>query len=119
VSRTVGAALAALILACGSLPTTSEGVAFLQVQQPLEPALIIGDTLQLHAVALDKSGSPLEVAILWRTPDTTITVEAESGLVTAVSAGNGRVQAVVGNDELVSDFITLQVQEPPAPSRRP
>ena len=118
-SRTVGAALAALSFACGSLPTTSEGVAFLQVERPSDPTLIVGATLQLHAVALDKSGNPLEVSILWRTPDTTITVEATSGLVTAVTAGNGRVQAVVGNDELVSDFITLQVEDPPAPSRRP
>ena len=116
-----GTVLAALLLGCGNLPTTSEGVAFLQVEQPANRTILVGDTLQLRATALDKDGNPLAVAITWRTPDTTVTVEASSGLVIGTAAGTGRVQAVVGADELVSDFITLTVQAPPPPEalRRP
>ncbi len=113
--RAVGAALAVLSVSCGKLPTTSEGVAFLQVEQPATTSIDIGATLQLHATALDKQGNPLDVAISWRTPDSTITVGASTGLVTGVKPGPGRAQAVIGADELVSDFITLTVKAPPAP----
>ena len=114
-SRRGGLALAALLTGCGSLPTTSDGVAFLQVETPTVTSLAVGDTLRLKAVTLDASGAPIVVPILWRTPDTTVSVEAATGLVTALAAGPGRVQAVVGDDELVSDFIVLTVTEPPAP----
>jgi uncharacterized protein YjdB len=119
VSRRVGLALAALLSSCGNLPTTSEGVAFLQVELPPSTTIEVGGTLQMHAAALDKSGNPLEVAIRWRTPDTTITVDASTGLVTGLAAGTGRVQATIGNDELVSDFITVTVKEPSAALRPP
>ncbi|HEV8600526.1 MAG TPA: hypothetical protein VGQ69_14295 [Gemmatimonadales bacterium] len=118
-SRAIGVALAALITFCGNLPTTSEGVAFLQVEKPANTTIELGDSLQLHAVALDKAGDPLDVPILWRTPDTTIAVEATSGLVTTLAPGQGRVQAVVGDDELVSDFIILTVKDTAAAFRRP
>lgn len=111
-------ALAALLVGCASLPTTSEGVAFLQIEQPLNRTLDVGATLQLRALALDKSGNPVAVPVIWRTPDATISVDA-SGLVTALAPDSGRVQAVIGNDELVSDFITILVHEPAGALRRP
>ncbi|HTL05760.1 MAG TPA: hypothetical protein VL241_08445 [Gemmatimonadales bacterium] len=117
-SRAGWGALAALLAGCASLPTTSEGVAFLQVEQPADRTIDVGGTLQLHAVALDKSGRPLDVSILWRTPDTTLTVSA-TGLVTAVAPDSGRVQAVIGDDELVSNFITIIVRDTAAALRRP
>ena len=111
--------LAALLAGCGSLPTTSEGVAFLQIEQPANRTIDVGGTLQLRAVALDKSGNPLDVPILWRTPDTTITISA-TGLVTAVAPDSGRAQAVIGDDELVSGFITIIVHDTTAAAlRRP
>lgn len=116
--RVGGVVLAALLLGCGNLPTTGEGVAFLRVEQPANRSITVGDTLQLHATALDKAGNPLAVAIAWRTPDTTITVDPATGLVIGVAAGSGRAQAVIGADELVSDFITITVQDPAA-LRRP
>jgi len=115
----VGVALAALLGGCGKLSTTSEGVAFLQVQTPAKSTLVIGDTLRLHATVLDRSGDPLDVAISWRTPDTTITLNAATGLVRAVAAGTGRAQAVVGDNELVSDFIVLTVKDTSTALRRP
>lgn len=118
-SRVVGVALAALITFCGNLPTTSEGVAILQVEQPATTTIDLGDSLQLRALALDKAGNPLDVPILWRTPDTTIAVDAASGLVTTLAPGLGRAQAVIGDDELVSDFISLTVKDTAAALRRP
>ena len=118
-NRAVGAALAVLITFCGNLPTTSDGVAFLQVETPASTTIDLGDSLQLRALALDKAGEPLEVPIVWRTPDTTVAVDAASGLVTTLAPGQGRVQAVVGDDELVSDFIVLTVRDTAAALRRP
>lgn len=117
-NRAVGVALAALSSSCGSLPTTTEGVAFLQVEQPANRTINVGDSLQLHALALDKRGSPLDVPIHWRTPDSTITVGETTGLVIGVKPDSGHVQAVIGADELVSDFITVLIKKPAAALRR-
>ena len=103
-----------LMLGCGNIPTTSEGVAFLQVHPPVNKTVAVGGTLQLEAIALDKEGHPLDVAITWRTPDEEISIGETSGLVTGVAVGTGRAQAVVGNDELVSDFVTITVIAAPA-----
>lgn len=115
------AVLAALVSGCGHTPTTPEGVAFLEVAPPTDLTLEIGDTVRFRARALDESGAPLpDILIRWRTPDdTVITIGETSGLVTALGTGSGRVQAVVGDDALVSDFITVSVTAPPAnPARR-
>ena len=116
-----GTALTLLLLAagCGNLPETSEGVAFLQVVQPADRTLEVGDSLQLRAFALDAEGQLLDVAIHWRTPDTTLSVGATSGLVKALFPDSGRVQAYLGDDELVSDFLTLTIKDTAATLRRP
>ena len=111
-------ALALLMLGCGNIPTTSEGVAFLQVHPPVNKTIAVGGTLQLEAIALDKEGHPLDVAITWRTPDEEISIGETSGLVTGVAVGTGRAQAVVGDDELVSDFVFITVTAPSAAPRR-
>ena len=114
------ALLAALLLGgCSNIPTTSEGVAFLEVAPSVTVTIPVGGTVQFFARTLDKSGNPIDVAVHWRTPDTTISIGETSGLVTGVSVGDGRVQAVVGNDELVSDFVVVKVTEPTATARRP
>jgi uncharacterized protein YjdB len=115
--------LAVWAFGCGDLPTTSEGVAVLEVQPPASTTIEVGGTLQFSARTLDQAGNPLEVPVRWRTPDTTISVGETTGLVTGLFPGKGRVQAVVGDDELVSNFVEVTVQEPPAPpgvvARRP
>jgi uncharacterized protein YjdB len=107
--------------ACGNLPTTSEGVAFLELRPPAILTITVGDSLRIGARALDQAGQPVAVVIHWRTPDTTtVSVGDTSGVVTGRAAGTGRVQAVIGDDELVSDFVTVTVQAPaPSPFRRP
>ena len=115
-------AVGVLLSGCGDLPTTTEGVAFLEIRPPTTTTLTVGDSVQFTARALDREGLPLEVAVLWRTPDTTITVGETTGVVTGLLAGTGRVQAVIGDNELVSTFVSLTIVEPPAPNqvlRRP
>ena len=124
-NRAAGAALLALLLGCGNLPTTSDGVAFLEIQPPLSLSLEVGDSLQFVARALDRDGNPLDVEINWRTPDTTISVGTTSGVVTGRFAGSGRIQALIASEAgntknpLISDFFTVTVKEPPAALRRP
>jgi len=118
VSRLRAVVVAALLGGCSSLPTTSEGVAFLEVRPSTPVTIPIGGTFQFTARTLDRAGNPVAVPVHWRTPDTTITVAEASGLVTGAAVGDGRVQAVVGDDELVSDFVIVKVTEPAA-ARRP
>jgi len=114
VKRLRGALLAALLAGCGKLTTTPDGVAYLEIIAPATLTLDVGATLQFAARALDGNGEPVDVQLTWRTPDTTISVD-ETGLVTGLSAGSGRVQAAVGDSQrLVSEFLSVTVKEPPA-----
>ena len=121
------ALIAALIGSCGKLPTTSEGVAFLEVAPPSTRTITIGDTVRFRARALDALGAPIpDVVILWRTPDEAIiSVDESTGLVTGLAAGLGRVQAVIGSvdpkktkEYFASDFVSLTVSEPAGPAAR-
>ena len=104
--------LAASVAACGDLPTTSDGVAFLEIHPPASTTVALGATLQFSALALDKAGNPVDVQVRWRTPDPSISINEASGLVTGVEEGTGRVQAYIGNNELVSDFVLVTVVAP-------
>jgi hypothetical protein len=112
------AVLAALLAGCGSLPVTSEGVAFLQIEQPTVTTLTVGDSVDLRGRAVGPAGELLDVPIGWRTPDPTLEVRVldnRTVRVIALAPDSGRVQAVIGADELVSDFLTFRVAEPPPP----
>ena len=115
------AGLALVVGACGSLAVTDEGAAFLEIIEPPSTTIAVGDTIQFTARTLDKSGAPAEATIHWRTPDTTISVIAETGQVIGRFPGNARVQAVTGTEGpnletfITSDFFTVTVTEPPAP----
>lgn len=106
---------AGLMAGCGNLPTTAEGVAVLEVIPPRSTTLRVGDTLRFSARTFDAAGAPIDVPVTWRTPDTTITIGAGSGIVVGRFPGTGRVQAVVGSEELVSNFVSLTVQAAPSP----
>jgi len=120
------ALIAALIGGCGKLPTTSEGVAFLEVAPPVTRTITIGDTVRFRARALDVLREPIpDVVILWRTPDEAIISVDEFGLVTGLAAGIGRVQAVIGTldpkkpkESFTSDFVSITVSEPPGTAAR-
>lgn len=97
---------------CGNLPVSGDGVVALEVTAPTSLSLRFGQTAQLQARALDSDGEVVPGAVItWATPDTTVTVDEATGLVTAVdSTGAGRVQASVGS--LRSNLITFTLQPP-------
>jgi len=115
------AGLALMVGACGSLALTDEGAAFLEIIEPPSTTVAVGDTIQFTARTLDRSGAPVEATVRWRTPDTTISVIAETGQVVGRFAGTARVQAVTGTEGanleafIASDFFTVTVTEPQAP----
>ena len=95
-----------LIAGCSGLDPDAAGVVSLQVQVPALQTVEVGESLQLTAVALDQDGQPVDAAISWRAPDPTLSVDA-TGLITGVSAGTGRVQALEGS--LASELMTFTV----------
>lgn len=100
------------LMACADMPSAGDGVVELRVERPASTNLVQGTSIQLHATAYGRDGLPADADIVWVTPDSTITVEATTGLVTGVAAsGNGRVQATVGS--LRSEVITFILQPPP------
>ena len=100
----------AVLLGCSSLDEGAAGVVSLEVSAPALQTLEVGEQVQLSAVALNADGEVVDVAVTWRTPDPTVAVDEPTGLVTAVSPGNGRVQAAVGS--LSSDLISFTVLAP-------
>lgn len=97
--------------ACSDLPATGDGVVILEVTTPPSLTLRQGESIALAARALDQQGEEVAVAVIWATPDTTVTV-SETGVVTALTAsGTGRVQAAVGT--LRSNIVTFALQPQP------
>jgi hypothetical protein len=97
-----------LLAACSDLTADNGGVVSLEVQRP-EPATVeVGDTIQLTARALDRNGEPVDATIIWRTSDSTLSVDSTTGRVTGRVANQpGRVQA--SETTLSSQPITLSV----------
>lgn len=103
-----------LLLGCSDLPTTSDGIVELRVAIPRDLSLAPGESATLSARAFDRKGVEVTAAITWATPDTTITVDEATGVVTGVTAtGTGRVQASVGT--LRSNLITFTLVAPTTP----
>jgi hypothetical protein len=95
------------MLGCSDITAGAGGVVELEITSPAVNTLEIGEALQLSARALDKNGNPISVPITWRAADATLTVDETTGIVTGVSAGQGRVQALAGS--LPSPFLTFNV----------
>jgi hypothetical protein len=104
----------AVALGCSNLTEGAGGVVELEITQPALTTIEVGLTLQLSARALNRDGDPVDVPIAWRTPDATLTVDAQ-GLVTGVAPGTGRVQAIAGS--LASALVSLTVVAPVAPGQ--
>jgi hypothetical protein len=85
-----------MALGCSSLTEGAGGVVGLDIRTPELKTIEVGETLPLTALALDKNGNPVAVTITWRAPDPTLTVD-QSGVITGVSPGTGRLQAFVGS----------------------
>lgn len=105
------AVLALLLAGCSDLTSTGKNAVALRVLMPSPAAVEPGDTLPLHAEAIDINGDVIPGAVIyWRTPDTAALAMVDSiGLVTtALSSGTGRVQARHGS--LFSDLQTLTIR---------
>lgn len=101
------AASLALAAACSSLDEGEAGIVSLQITTPEVLTVEVGQQVQLSAVALDADGIPVDVPVTWRAADPTITVGETTGLVTGVSPGSGRVQAIAG--PLASDLLAFTI----------
>jgi hypothetical protein len=96
VRRSAGLLALSLIVGCSGLDEVANGVVALQIQLPAVRTVEVGESLQLTATGLDKDGQPVDAEITWLAPDPTLIVDA-TGLITGVSPGTGRVQAVEGS----------------------
>ncbi len=105
----------AFVLACSNLTEGTGGVVSLEITQPAQTQIEVGETLQLSARALDKDGNPVTVPISWRAADATVTVD-DQGLVTGMAPGTGRVQAFVGSLSSALISLTVIVTAAPTPS---
>lgn len=102
---------AALVLAAGCSDLTEvDGIVALEVTLPVPAVIEVNESLQLSARALNKEGDSVAAAIVWAAADTTLTVDASSGLLTGVAPGTGRVQASEGT--LTSGVLTFSVIAP-------
>jgi hypothetical protein len=106
------ACLAACLALGGCSGLTDEGgVAGLEVELPDPLEVEVGQTIALRARALDASGAPVDVPIVWLTPDTTILVSADGQVTGRTGGTTGRVQAQAG--ALASDFFNFTVRPRP------
>jgi hypothetical protein len=92
---------------CSNLTEGAGGVVGLEIREPDPKTIEVGETVQLSAVGLDKDGNPVEAAVTWRAPDTTLTVDGNTGVITGVAPGTGHVQAFSGS--LASELVTFNV----------
>jgi hypothetical protein len=105
VSRAV--LLAWLVLGCSDLTEGPGGVVALEITTPSLLIIEVGEMLDLSARALNKDGDSVAAEVIWIAPDPTLTVEPATGVITGVSAGTGRVQAVSGS--LTSQLVQFNV----------
>ena len=104
------AAVALVLGACSALPVEGDGVVALELRLPTSLTLKQGDSLTLHARALDKQGDSVAADIRWHTPDTAaVALDSVRGVVVArLATGTARVQAAVGS--LHSDLVSITLQ---------
>ena len=111
------------LVACASLPDTGDGIVALEIRlADTAKNLVIGDSLTLHARALNQAGDSVEALVRWRTPDTLlVSLDSVSGVVVALaSSGAARIQAHTGTLYSNPVLITLHpVPVEPGGIRRP
>jgi hypothetical protein len=94
------------VAGCSDLTEGAGGAVGLEIQEPADKRIEIGQTLQLSASAIDKDGNPVSAPVEWRAADPTLNVDA-NGVITGVASGQGRVQAFTGS--LSSQVLTFTV----------
>lgn len=105
-----GLLLAVVLAGCSGLDTTDAGIVGLEVSYPRPDTVEVGETIQLVARPLDKNGDSVAAAVTWASPDTTVSLDASTGLLTGRAPGPAQIQASVGS--LSSPFISFGVIAP-------
>lgn len=76
---------------------------------PVDSALLVGETLALSATVVTEGGAPQ--AVDWSSADDAIATVDEDGVVTAVSFGTVDITATAAFDGVTSDSVTLDISE--------
>jgi Big-like domain-containing protein len=82
---------------CSGLTEGAGGLVELRIVTPTSSSIEIGQSIQLAVQALDKDGNPVNTPVTWQAPDPTLTVDPNTGVITGISTGVGRVQATSGS----------------------
>jgi len=96
---------------CSNLSTVESGIAGLEIRVPRPAAVEVGQTIQLHARALDERGDSIAATVRWITPDTTVTLTPDGKLTGRTGGSTAQVQAQSAN--IVSDFVSFTVNARP------
>jgi hypothetical protein len=95
------------LLGCSDLSGTGGGVVALELRLQTPPVVEQHDTLVLSARALDANGREVTAEIIWRSPDSILSVDSTGLVTTDSSSGAGRIQARTGS--LLSDLVLLEI----------
>ena len=110
-------ALVSSLAACSTVAPDFDRVIAIQINGPLEHDLIVGETIQLSASALNAAGEVVpDAVIMWVLLDEGqlgFSLDPVTGEVVALEPGEGDVQAQV--ETLRSEPITIRVDTPSAP----
>ena len=109
-SSILSSSLSLLLIGCSNLPEGPSSVVALEISTPDPASIEVGEQLQLTARALNKDGEEVPATIIWRAPDTTLTVDSLTGVITGAFTGPGRVQAF--NGLLASGLVQFTVVAP-------
>ena len=108
-------AFAAFVAGCTAIAGDLSRIVAIEIVGSLNPAVEEGDTLRLHARAIDAAGDSVpDAAIRWSVLDTGqvgIELDSTTGLLTALGPGSWRVQARV--EALVSGVVSVTVTPRP------
>ncbi|HJU73432.1 MAG TPA: Ig-like domain-containing protein [Gemmatimonadaceae bacterium] len=92
----VSALVCAALVACGGDSSgPSVRVASIFVSTP-QQSIAVGDKVQLTAVAIDSVGNTVSTTFQWSTSSNVVAAVSNTGLLTAVTAGNVTISASAG-----------------------
>jgi len=97
VRRALALLLPLAVAGCSGLTESQAGVVGIEVQVPGPDSLEVGESIQLGAKPLDKNGDSAAVAVTWVSVDPTASIDPATGVLSGLSVGTARIQAVVGS----------------------
>lgn len=107
---TGGAGAVALSLSgdsCGGQLTTV-------AMTPTAEEIVVGDTVDFYALALDNYANPIPVMLTWATDDAAIATVSRRGVATGVAAGAAKITASYGDQSATADLTVHPATDLPA-----